>query len=141
MQHDELMAEETSYVQALERQALACEEDNARLRAEIAAVRTRSLSTTLTGHRLILAEERPADRSRVGTTAPTACRGPFGSRFEGKSDSRSPCLLPSGLIQSSLRSDSACEMLNTPSRISRRRSPSWKRVRLRPACPLLRSLV
>ncbi|KAG0655222.1 hypothetical protein C6P46_001088, partial [Rhodotorula mucilaginosa] len=38
MQHDERMADDNAYVEALERQALACEEDNARLRAEIAAI-------------------------------------------------------------------------------------------------------
>lgn len=50
MQHDRLMADETSYAQALEGQALACEEENDRLRAEIAAVRTLSLTPTLMGH-------------------------------------------------------------------------------------------
>lgn len=53
MQHDEHMAD-PSYVQALERHALACEEENDRLRAEIAAVSTLSpLLTTLLAHTLI----------------------------------------------------------------------------------------
>lgn len=39
MQHDKRMADDNAYVEALERQALASEEDNIRLRAEIAAVR------------------------------------------------------------------------------------------------------
>ncbi|KWU41570.1 hypothetical protein RHOSPDRAFT_36882 [Rhodotorula sp. JG-1b] len=59
MQHDELMADDNAYVEALERQALACEEDNARLRAEIAAI-----EAELAQPRQQLAEDRPGRGSR-----------------------------------------------------------------------------
>lgn len=109
MQHDKRMGDDPSYVQEVERQALACEEENDRLRAEIAAVRSCSLSTTLTGHRLILANARPADRSRAGSTAPTGRRGPSESRFEGQSDSRSLAL--SSCLRTHIVLPSNCQRL------------------------------
>lgn len=114
MQHDERMADDNAYVEALERQALASEEDNARLRAEIAAVCTPgpSLSVDPTTQADTRAKWTPADRSRAGSTAPASRRGPSESRFEGQS----------GAVVSFLSSDSR---VHTPFELQRLRDVEY----------------